>query len=148
MNTINAPFPKVGVAVVITRGGQVLLIQRRGAHGAGTWAVPGGHLDYGETPEQCAAREALEEVGLRVEKLRFFALTNDVFEAESKHYITIWMLAESFSGEAEISAPEEMNEIGWFDWKSLPEPIFLPFSNLMAGKSLPEDAFRKVFQDA
>jgi 8-oxo-dGTP diphosphatase len=40
--------PRVGVGIVITRGNEVLLIHRHGAHGAGTWSPPGGHLDFGE----------------------------------------------------------------------------------------------------
>ena len=48
---------KVGVAVLIRRGDQIVLIRRQGSHGAGTWAPPGGHIDFGETPEQCGIRE-------------------------------------------------------------------------------------------
>lgn len=135
-------FPKVGVAVIIMRENQVLLLRRRNSHGAGSWAVPGGHLEFGENPEQCVAREAFEETGLRVSGLRFFALTNDVFDEENKHYITIWLLAEDFNGEAKVNAPEELSEVAWFAWDSLPTPLFLPFQNLLDGKSLPEHAFQ------
>ena len=58
--------PRVGVAVVIERDGQVLLMKRKNVHGAGTWAVPGGHLEFGETPEECAVRETREEVGIAI----------------------------------------------------------------------------------
>ena len=44
----------VGVAVLVRRGEQVLLTHRKGSHGAGTWAPPGGHLDMGESFEDCA----------------------------------------------------------------------------------------------
>ncbi len=135
-------FPKVGVAVIIMREKQVLLLRRRNSHGAGSWAVPGGHLEFGESPEQCGARETHEESGLKVSGLRFFALTNDVFERENKHYITIWLLAEDFSGEPMMNAPEEMSDIAWFQWDHLPTPLFLPFQNLLDGKSLPADALQ------
>ena len=49
------PEPKVGTAIIITRDNKILLMKRRGPHGAGTWSPPGGHLDFGESPEQCAA---------------------------------------------------------------------------------------------
>src|ERR1051326_1434080 len=83
--------PRVSTATIITRDDKVLLMKRKGTRGKGTWSTPGGHLDFGETPEECAAREAKEEVGAEVVGIRFRAVTNDVFEAEGKHYITIWM---------------------------------------------------------
>ena len=131
------PFVKVGVAVLIERDDRLLLIRRNGSHGAGTWATPGGHLDFGETPEQCGAREAREETGLEVADLTFVAITNDLFAAEQKHYITIWMRARRIVGEPSIASPREMTEIGWFAWDALPKPLFLPLAQLVAGDAYP-----------
>ena len=131
------PFVRVGVAVIIEKDGRVLLIRRNGSHGAGSWATPGGHLDFGETPEQCGVREVREEVGLEVSGLIFKAITNDLFEAEQKHYITIWMQAQHMVGEPSIASQREMTEIGWFGWDDLPRPLFLPLANLVLGDSYP-----------
>jgi 8-oxo-dGTP diphosphatase len=135
----NAPAapkrPMVGVAALVTRGDRVLLLKRHGSHGAGSWACPGGHLEFGETPEQCGIRETLEEVGLTLGQLRFKAITNDLFEPEGKHYITIWMVGECEAGEPTIAAPEAISALGWFAWDALPEPLFLPLANLIAGRS-------------
>jgi 8-oxo-dGTP diphosphatase len=128
---------RVGVAVLIVKDGQVLLIKRQGSHGAGSWATPGGHIDFGETPEQCGIRETREETGLEVGEPTFRSITNDLFEAEQKHYITIWMEARYISGEPRIAAPREMTEIGWFRWNQLPQPLFLPLANLVSGNSYP-----------
>jgi len=128
--------PQVGVAIIITKDNQVLLMKRKGPHGHGTWSTPGGHLDFGETPEQCAAREAKEEVGVDVTDIRFRAVTNDVFET-GRHYITIWMEGSLVSGEPTIASAEEVSEIGWFPWDSLPEPLFLSLDNLIKGNSYP-----------
>ena len=57
-------YPRVGIGVIVMRNGLVLLGERIGAHGAGTWALPGGHLEFGESVEQCARREVWEETGL------------------------------------------------------------------------------------
>ncbi len=129
--------PRVGVAAIIERDGQVLLIKRKNAHGAGSWAVPGGHLEYGETPEQCAVRETREEVGIDISGVRFAAITNDVFAEKSRHYITIWMLAARAKGEPFIAAAREVSEVGWFRWDDLPSPLFLPLQNLLDGKGYP-----------
>jgi 8-oxo-dGTP diphosphatase len=57
----------------------------------GTWGLPGGHLEFGESFETCAARETLEETGLRIQDVRFLNATNSIMKAENKHYITIFM---------------------------------------------------------
>ena len=129
--------PRVGVAVIVRRGAEVLLLRRISAHGAGTWAVPGGHLEFGEAPEDCAAREVREETGIEVVEAQFRALTNDVFGTEQKHYITIWMECRWAAGEASVNAPEEASEVGWYRWDALPRPLFLPLQHLVEGACHP-----------
>jgi 8-oxo-dGTP diphosphatase len=128
--------PRVGTAIIITKGDKVLLMKRRGPHGTGTWSTPGGHLDFGETPETCAAREAKEEVGLEVVDIRFRSVTNDLFEASGRHYITLWMEGKPV-GEPFIASKREVEEIGWFAWDALPKPLFLPLENLVNENSYP-----------
>jgi len=129
--------PRVGVGVIITRDQQVLLLRRGNVHGAGTWSTPGGHLDFGESPEQCAMREVKEETGLDIDDVAFRAITNDVFAAEGRHYITIWMEGRYVTGEPILAAPYEASEIGWFPWDALPQPLFLPLQHLLDGQRYP-----------
>ena len=126
--------PRVGVGIIIRKGDQVLLMRRNGSHGKGTWSTPGGHLEHGETPEECAVREAREETGVEVGTPRFRAVTNDVFPSEGKHYVTLWLEAEYRVGEPLIGAPDEMTSVGWFRWDHLPTPLFIPLENLVAGR--------------
>lgn len=134
-------YPRVGVALILEKDGKVLLVRRKGAHGAGTWSTPGGHLEFGESPETCAIRETKEETGVTAQGPKFLAITNDVFEKECRHYITIWMKAENFAEEPYIAAMGEVAELGWFGWEALPKPLFLPLQNLLNHKSYPEHAF-------
>jgi 8-oxo-dGTP diphosphatase len=128
-------IPRVGVGVVIRRGAEVLLMRRHGVHGAGTWSTPGGYLEYGESPAECAAREAHEETGVSVSDVRFLAITNDFFPEREKHFITVWMHAAHAGGDAALHAPEESMEVAWFPHDRLPEPLFQCFDNLLHGQA-------------
>ena len=132
--------PRVGVAVIIIKDARLLLLKRRHAHGAGTWAVPGGHLEYGESPEECAVREVREETSLEIADTRFLALTNDVFDTEERHYITIWLEALCAHGLPRVAAPLEASQVEWFALDALPRPLFLPLRHLLSGKSHPPHA--------
>ena len=66
---------------------------RLGSHGSGSFALPGGHLEFGESFEDCARREVLEETGLHLGAVWFETAVNSVFSAES-HYVTIFMRSE------------------------------------------------------
>lgn len=122
---------RVGVGVIIVRGNRVLLGERIGSHGANTWATPGGHLEVGESIEECAQRETLEETGLEISNVRKFTFTNDIFNQEGKHYITLFVVAECESGDASVTEPNKCKQWRWFEWESLPQPLFLPLVNLL-----------------
>jgi 8-oxo-dGTP diphosphatase len=122
--------PEVGVGVIIIHQNKVLLGKRKGSHGAGAWSFPGGHLEFGESWESCARREVLEETGVHIQNIRFGAVTNDVFTEESKHYVTIFLVADYASGEVTLMEPEKCDRWEWFNWHTLPEPLFVPLMNL------------------
>lgn len=67
--------PKIGIAVVVMNGDKMLLGKRKNAHGSGTWALPGGHLEYKEAWDVCAKREVMEETGITINNLRFITAT-------------------------------------------------------------------------
>ncbi len=123
--------PLIGVAVIIVKDQKVLLGKRINAHGAGTWAFPGGHLEFSESIEQCAGREVIEETGLQIKNVRFGTFTNDIFREEDKHYVTLFVTAEYESGSPELKEPDKCEKWEWFDWNVLPEPRFLPLKHLL-----------------
>lgn len=131
--------PQVGVGCLVLRGDELLLVRRRGAHGGGTWSAPGGHLDYAETPEDCAVRETREETGVRVRDPRFVGITNDLFEDAGKHYVTLWIAADYASGTPVVGDSDELDRVGWFSPRALPHPLFLSLRNLLDGRCTPRD---------
>lgn len=128
--------PQVGVGVIIIKNNKVLLGKRKNSHGEGSWSFPGGHLEFNESWEECAKRETLEETGLDITNIRFAAVTNDIFQLEKKHYITIFMLSDYIGGEPQLKEPEKCEQWEWFDWDDikLPRPLFLPIENLLKEK--------------
>jgi 8-oxo-dGTP diphosphatase len=129
--------PSVGFGVYILRNGEVLLGKRKNSHGEGAWCATGGHLEFGESFEKGAKRETLEEAGIKIKNIRVGGITNDIFEKEKKHYVTIALIADWGSGEAEMMEPDKWDEWGWFEWDKLPDPLFLPFQNLLKQKFNP-----------
>ncbi len=125
---------QVGVAVVIVREGRVLLGERTGAHGAGTWALPGGQMEVGESIEDCARREVLEETGLALKSIEQYGFSNDILEDEQMHCVTLYVTASCPEGEAENREPNYCKQWRWFDSKRLPEPLFQPLATLLSEK--------------
>lgn len=124
--------PRVGVGVLVVRAGKVLLGQRLGSHGAGTWALPGGHLEFGESPADCASRELLEETGLPCRSFTDGPFTNNVFQTEGRHYVTLFLIARGVHGEPQVCEPEKCAGWAWFPWDALPQPLFPPLQSLQA----------------
>lgn len=122
---------KVGIGVFVFKNGKFLMIRRQGAHGAGTWSVPGGHLEFGESPESCAAREVMEEVGIEIMNPRFVALTNEIYEEEGLHYITVWITSQWSGNIPAIKEPKKITEIDWRTFENLPSPLFKPWEGLL-----------------
>jgi len=123
---MNTQRPKVGVGVLVVKDGKVLLGKRKGAHGEGTWSFPGGHLEGGESWEDCAHRETMEEAGIQIKNLRLFATINDVHPNWGQHYVTLLMQADHDQGEARVCEPNKCEQWDWFRWEEMPEPLFEP----------------------
>ena len=118
-------FPKVGVGVMVIKDGRVLLGKRKGSHGAGEYAWPGGHLECMESFEVCAKREVMEETGIKIGDIHFLRILN-LKDYPPKHYVDIGLMAQWKSGEPKIMEPERCEGWNWYDMDKLPEPIFGP----------------------
>lgn len=121
----------VGVGVLIFKAGRILLGKRRNSHGENTYAPPGGHLEWFESPFDCAKREVMEETGLTINHLQKGPWTNDIFSEEDKHYMTSFVFA-STDGEPKCLEPDKCLGWQWFSVDDLPSPLFLPLQHVLA----------------
>ena len=135
---------RVGVGVLVLdpeNPSRVICGIRKGSHGAGTLALPGGHLELYESWQDCAKREVLEECDLRLEDdIQFGHVTNDPMPAEKKHYVTIFMLAKCVATDPPQTPtnmePDKCEEWKSFSWKELLEwqangKLFGPLNQLV-----------------
>ena len=133
---MNKAIVRVGVGVFVFKEGSFLMQQRKGAHGAGSWSIPGGNLEFGESFEETVRREVKEETTLRIKNIRFGAVTNDYFADEDKHYVTIWMISNYESGTEYITEPDKCIGQAWHTFDDLPSPLFLPWEELLVSTFL------------
>ncbi|RLG72927.1 MAG: NUDIX hydrolase, partial [Methanobacteriota archaeon] len=102
------------VDIIITHQGKVLLIKRRNPPFAGMWALPGGMVEYGESVEDAARREALEETGVRVDNLTLVGIYSDPKRDPRGHVVSICFKAE-VCGEAEPRPGADVVEARWVE---------------------------------
>jgi len=110
MNNANAGTsvqrPVVGVGVVVLRNNatEVLLIKRGQPPRAGEWSIPGGKQEWGETVQEAARREVMEETGVEIAGLKLIDVVDAVIRAQhgvvSRHLTLVDYRAEWVSGEA------------------------------------------------
>ncbi len=113
----------------------VLVGERLGSHMSGSFAFPGGKMEVGETPEETCSRECFEEINVKISPERFFfkTFTNDYFEKENKHFITLHYQCKLTFEETTVIKNNEPDKCkGWFfaPFENLPKPHFLPIQNL------------------
>ncbi len=129
------PSPRIGVGVLILNTDNCLLLgKRKNSHGATLWGPAGGHLEFRETPEECAIRETKEETNLDISNPQFLAFTNDFFENEQKHYISILMTAKIEEAQSPMNLePHKTESWEWFSLSKLPNNLFSPLKQYFSG---------------
>lgn len=129
----HAPLPTVDI-IIEWEGGGVVLIRRKNPPPG--WALPGGFVDYGETLEQAAVREAMEETSLEVRLIRQFHAYSDPRRDPRGHTISIVFIA---SASGVPRAADDAQEIGIFHADHLPHPLAFDHGRIL------NDFFSRVY---
>ncbi len=110
------PIP-AAVAVVV-RGGKVLLGRRAAAPYRGTWDLPGGFLEAGETPERGLARELGEELGTRIRSARFLSFFTETYGRRGFPILAAVYRVKLAPGR--LRHGSDVSELRWFSRRQLP----------------------------
>ena len=120
------PRPIVGIGVAVLRPGAVLLVQRGRPPNLGAWSLPGGAQEVGETAEEAARRELLEETGVTAGPLQLAANVDSIARDETGrvrfHYTIIDFAAAWDSRRAARRLGCRAPWLGrrWTDWRNSP----------------------------
>jgi len=118
----------VGAGVIIHQNSMLLLQKRKDS---GCWAIHGGALELGETTEEAAKRELLEETGLIANALEFIGVFSgpELFHTypngDMVAIVSIIYLCEDFSGKM-LASTDETTDLQWFKLDDIPEDISPP----------------------
>lgn len=118
------PFPTVDIIIEIN-GGIVLIERRNPPFG---WALPGGFVDYGESLEDAAVREALEETSLVISKLRLVGCYSDPLRDERMHTISTVFAAK---GTGTPAAADDAANLAVFTLDLLPQSLCFDHAKIL-----------------
>ena len=125
--------PLVTVDLIIELEGKIILVERKNPPLG--WALPGGFVDYGESLEQAALREAREETGLEVSLIEQFYTYSDPGRDPRHHTITTVYLAMA---QGQPRAGDDAAALGMFTRAQLPAPIVFDHRTIL------EDYFNHI----
>lgn len=121
LNSYNNPTPTVS-ALIIDSKGEILLGRRANDPFKGTWDIPGGFIEAGETAENALYRELNEELGVQIDSHEYLGSYTDVYE--SRATLAFFYLVRLKPGG--ITAADDVTEIKWFSLNQLPPDIKFP----------------------
>src|SRR5262245_12944504 len=128
-----SPVPRVGVGVLLLDPpDRVLLTLRKRPPEAGCWSIIGGKVDFLETLDHCAVREAREEAGVDVELVRLLCVTDHVLPGEGQHWVAPAYLGRVVKGEVRNCEPDKTQELKWFALTGVPPNLTMTARNAIA----------------
>jgi len=122
------PAPTVDIVIACPGRGVVLIERANAPHG---WALPGGFVDYGESVENAAVREALEETGLHVELTGLLGVYSDPGRDPRKHTVSVVFTAQPLNL-SRLKAGDDAKGVKIFTLDNLPEVLAFDHAVILA----------------
>jgi ADP-ribose pyrophosphatase YjhB (NUDIX family) len=136
VKTFRNPIPTVDV--IIRVDDKIVLIERKNEPKG--WALPGGFVDYGESLEAAAVREAKEETGLELEDLRQFGAYSDPARDPRQHNLSVVFTAE---GSGDLLGGDDAAHAELFPLDALPSPLCFDHGQILDDYRRNQKPFRK-----
>lgn len=111
---VSVSLPRLTAKAIIIKDGKILMVKPKRGYNAGHWALPGGFVGYGETPEEAAARETTEETGVPCRITKFLGTESHLGRTTSYHWHTFFYEAR-LDHEQFRPAPDEIEAISWIE---------------------------------
>lgn len=111
---VSASLPRLTAKTIILKENKILMVKPKRGYNAGQWALPGGFVGYGETPEEAALRETVEETGVPCKIVRFLGTESRLGRTTSYHWHTFFYQAQ-LEHENFRPAPDEIETVAWLE---------------------------------
>ncbi|MCL2037440.1 NUDIX domain-containing protein [Candidatus Saccharibacteria bacterium] len=124
----------IGVELLARKGDEILLgLRGKKAYGAGSWALPGGCLEYGERLADGLCREMLEELGANIlpHELRLVSVGDDLISGDPEQHIHISFELLEPTWTPQILEPDQCDEWRYFPLDKLPGNIFKSHAQIL-----------------
>ena len=112
--------------MIVTDAGQVLFGRRASENDGFEWQLPGGWINRGESPQQAAHREVIEETGLQLRDMHYVGISSNIFSSQN-HSISLYFEAECVDrGSLIVAEREKCHDWEWRQWTDVNTNLFLP----------------------
>jgi len=124
---------QIGCEAYILKDKKLFLAKRSNVSGSGTWALPGGHLEFLERADECICRELKEELDLNIKpsQIELIAITDDLQQKENIHYVHITFRINIGNQEPKNLETDKCSGFDWFSLDKLPKSIFGPHQKIL-----------------
>ncbi|MDQ1037757.1 8-oxo-dGTP diphosphatase [Streptomyces sp. V3I8] len=120
---------RVGVQAIVRSGDRILLGLRANTFGEGTWGLPGGHLELGETLMGAACRELEEETGIRALCSQVVCVTDP--DPAANHHMQVGVEILDYTGDLRVREPERCERWAFWPVDDLPDALFVGSANVL-----------------